>query len=266
MNDLPEARRCLTNLSGRVALIPGASGGIGSGVAEVLIECGADVILGYGRKRERAREIKDHALALGRRARVDQVDTTDFLAVQRWVASTIEEFGKIDIVANCVGSEGGFQLFREQTPEQWGRLIGQHFLSGVHLAHAVLDHMVSRKSGRIINLSSDGAKVGQSGAAVANGGTAALIGFGKSLAREISRHGVTVNAVCPGPTRTPVLEAMIAGGDTGAKLAAAAAKAIPMKRVGEPREVGAAFAFLASDAGAYITGQAISVSGGLTMS
>jgi 2-hydroxycyclohexanecarboxyl-CoA dehydrogenase len=93
-----------------------------------------------------------------------------------------------------------------------------------------------------------------------------LIGFSKGLAREVARDGVTVNSVCAGPTRTPALDTRIAGGDTGAKLAAGAARAIPMKRIAEPREVAAMFAFLASDEGSYVTGQALSVSGGLTMS
>ncbi len=100
---------------------------------------------------------------------------------------------------------------------------------------------------------------------MANGASAGLITLGKSHAREITRYGVTVNAVCPGPTQTPFLQAMQSSDETGAKLVNAAIRAIPMKRAGEAREVAAAFAFLASDAGSYITGQAISVSGGLTM-
>jgi 2-hydroxycyclohexanecarboxyl-CoA dehydrogenase len=255
----------LFDLSGRVALVPGASGGIGSAVAQMLAECGADVVLGFGSNRTRAVEVETAAAAMGRRVRLDQIDTSSFDAVTAWVQNVIGEFGRIDIVANCVGSHGHFQPFIEQMPAQWTEFTAQHFLSGVNLAHAVLSHMVQRRSGRIIYLSSDGAKTGQAGAAVSNGGNAAIIGFAKSLAREISRHGVTVNAVCPGPTRTPVLEQMISGGDVGAKLAEGAAKAIPMKRVGEPHEVAAAFAFLASDAASFITGQALSVSGGLTM-
>src|ERR1700728_3121366 len=107
-----------------------------------------------------------------------------------------------------------------------------------------MGHMLERGSGRIIHLSSDGAKAGQSGTTVANGASAALISFSKSLAREISREGVTVNAVCPGPTRTPWLDERIAADDTGAKLLAGAARAIPMKRIAEAREVAAAFSFL----------------------
>ncbi len=187
----------LFSLKGRVALIPGASGGIGSAIARVLAECGADVVLGYARNRIVIEEVAADAAAHGVRVRVDQIDATDFAAVKAWAASVIKDFGKVDILANCVGSQGKFQLTRDQTLEQWTELVNQHFYAGVFLARAVMDHMVERKSGRIINLSSDGAKGGQSGAAVANGASAGLITFGKSLAREISRYGVTVNAVCP---------------------------------------------------------------------
>jgi 2-hydroxycyclohexanecarboxyl-CoA dehydrogenase len=262
----PPDTRISLNLSGRVALVPGASGGIGSAIALALAECGADVALAYGRNKARADEVAAAARAGGVRARADSVDATDRAAVQAWAAAVTAAFGKIDILANCVGSDGGFEPFLRQDPARWPTLVAQHFWAGIHLVEAVLPAMVAQRWGRIIHLSSDGAKVGQSGVAVANGASAGLIGFSKGLAREVARDGVTVNCVCAGPTRTPVLDAMIAGGDTGAKLAAGAARAIPMKRVGEPHEVAAMFAFLASEAGSYVTGQALSVSGGLTMS
>jgi 2-hydroxycyclohexanecarboxyl-CoA dehydrogenase len=254
------------DLTGRIALVPGGSGGIGSAIAQVLAECGADIAIGFGKNKQRADEVASAAAKAGVRVRTDQVDATDRDRVRAWVNSVIGDFGKIDILANCVGSDGGFQLFREQDPSRWPMLVAQHFWAGIYLVEAVLPAMQARRWGRIIHLSSDGAKVGQSGVAVANGASAGLIGFSKGLAREVARDGVTVNAVCAGPTRTPVLDAMIAAGDTGAKLAAGAARAIPMKRIGEPSEVAAIFAFLASDAGSYVTGQALSVSGGLTMS
>lgn len=254
------------DLSGRIALIPGGSGGIGSHVAEVLAECGADIVVGYHSNEKRAEEVVAKAKSYGRRAHADRIDATNYDEMKLWVDRIAEEFGGLDILATCVGwLEGGFSLFMGQTPDMWPAMIRQQFWAQVYLAHAVLPHMVSRQSGRIISLGSDGAKGGQSGVAVACAGLAGVIGFTKSLAREVGHYGVTVNVVCPGPTRTPALDSMLARGDTGAKLVEGAIRHIPMRRAGEPREVAAAFAFLGSDAGSYITGQALSVSGGLTM-
>lgn len=254
------------DLSGQFALVPGGSGGIGSHVAEVLAECGADIVVGYHSNPTRAEQVVAKAQALGRRARAEKIDAADYGAVKAWVDRNAAEFGSIDILATCVGwFERGFSLFKDQTPEQWPPMIAQQFWAQVYLAHAVLPGMIARKAGRIITLGSDGAKGGQSGVAVACGGVAGVIAFSKSLAREVGRYGITVNVVCPGPTVTPVLELMLSQGDVGAKLVEGAIKHIPLKRAGEAREVAAAFAFLASAGGGYITGQALSVSGGLTM-
>jgi 2-hydroxycyclohexanecarboxyl-CoA dehydrogenase len=254
------------DLAGQVALVPGGSGGIGSHVAEVLAECGADIVVGYRSNAARAEEVAARARAHGRMARAEQVDVADYDAAKAWVDRSAAEFGRVDILATCVGwFEGGFSLFKDQHPAQWPAMIARQFWAQVYLAHAVLPIMMDRKAGRIITLGSDGAKAGQSGAAVANAGIGGVIAFSKSLAREVGRYGITVNVVCAGPTESPALETMRNQGDLGAKLVAGAIRAIPMKRPGDPREIGAAFAFLASPAGSYITGQAISVSGGLTM-
>lgn len=254
------------DLSGRFALVPGGSGGIGSHVAEVLAECGADIAVGYHSNPTRAEEVVAKAQSLGRRACAAKIDAADYDAVKSWVDRSTAEFGKVDILATCVGwFERGFSLFKDQTPDQWPKMIAQQFWAQIYLAHAVLPGMIGHKSGRIITLGSDGAKSGQSGVAVACGGVAGVISFSKSLAREVGRYGITVNVVCPGPTHTPVLDVMLSQADVGAKLVEGAIKHIPLKRAGEAREVAAAFAFLASEGGSYITGQALSVSGGLTM-
>jgi 2-hydroxycyclohexanecarboxyl-CoA dehydrogenase len=256
----------MIDLEGRVAVIPGGSGGIGSVVAETLAACGANVAVGYRRNRARAEQVVERALAQGRKARAERVDATDYAAVKRWIDAVAKEHGGIDILATCVGwTEHAFSPFKDQRPEMWSGIVAQQFYAPVYLAHCVLPHMVARQRGRIITLGSDGAKGGQSGVAVACGGIGGAIAFSKSLAREVARHGITVNVVCPGPTRTPGLDKMLKDPDVGAKLVEAAIRAVPMKRPGEPHEVASAFAFLASDAASYITGQALSVSGGLTM-
>lgn len=256
----------LFDLAGQLALVPGGSGGIGSHVAEVLAECGADVIVGYRSNSTRAEEVAAKARALGRRARAEQVDVCDYEAAKAWVDRTHGEFGKIDILATCIGwFERGFTLFKDQKPEQWPAMMAQQFWGAIYLAHAVLPYMIARQAGRIITLGTDGAKSGQSGVAIACAGSAGVISFSKSLAREVGRYGITVNVICPGPIVTPVLDIMLSQDNVGAKLVEGAIKSIPLRRAGDPREVGAAFAFLASPGGSYITGQALSVSGGLTM-
>jgi 2-hydroxycyclohexanecarboxyl-CoA dehydrogenase len=254
------------DLSGQVALVPGGSGGIGGAVAAALAEAGADIAITCRRNRARAEAVADRARALGRRAIVSAVDMTDRPAVAQWVAESVAELGRVDILANCVGYDGTFQLFAELPPEEWQAMVGQQFWAPVNACYAVLGHMVARRSGRIISLGSDGAKVGQSGMALGNAANAGVMGFSKSLARELARHAITVNVVCAGPTEGPTLDALRSSGDTGAKLVDAAIRTIPMKRPGAAAELAAAFVFLASSQGGYITGQAISVSGGLTMS
>jgi 2-hydroxycyclohexanecarboxyl-CoA dehydrogenase len=255
------------DLSGRVALVPGASGGIGSSVAEVLAENGADVVLGYHSNRTRTDEVADTARALGRRVHVASLDASDADAIGAWVTEGIRALGQVDILANCVGFHGHneFVLFIEQSPEHWRRIIDIELMACIHLSRAVVPHMIGRNYGRIVTVGSDSSKVGESGAAVSAAARGGNNAFSKSLAREVGRFGVTVNTVCPGPTDTPLLTALASSGDTGRKLVNKLVGLNAMKRIGTPREVANAVAFLASDGAGYITGQAISVSGGLTM-
>ena len=255
----------MIDLRGRVALVAGASGGIGSTVALLLAECGADLALAYHSNRARAREVADAIAAMGRRVRLDALDATDATAAAEWVNGVIADFGQADVLANCCGWHGTFELFKDQDPGLWAGIIGIELTACLNLAHAVSGHMAARGRGRIVTIGSESGKAGLSGSAVSSAARGGVNAFSKSLARELGRHGVTVNVVCPGPTETPVLEALRAQGATGEKLVHGLIASIPMKRVGTPREVAAAVAFLASDEGGFITGQAISVSGGLTM-
>ena len=257
----------MIDLTGRVVLVPGANGGIGSGIARFFAECGADLALSYRSGSGEAEAALAHAKSLGRLVRLDRLDATDLAAVQAWVTDIIGDFGTVDVLASGIGAraEGGFTLFAEQKPTSWQAVIDTQLMAFVNLAYAVSTPMIARKSGRILSIGSDGGKVGQSGAAIASAAHGGLIAFAKALAREIGRFGVTVNIVCPGPTEGPTLDALRGSGTVGAKIVEEMIRRVPLKRPGTARELAATMAFLASSEGGYITGQAISVSGGLTM-
>ncbi|HUB95399.1 MAG TPA: SDR family NAD(P)-dependent oxidoreductase [Stellaceae bacterium] len=258
----------MIDLTGRVVLVPGANGGIGAHIARVFAECGADVALAYHAQDDEARAALAYAETQGRRARLDRVDATDAAAVKAWVDDVGRGWGRIDVLASGVGAraEGGFSLFAEQSPASWRATIDAQLMSFINLAHAVVGPMSAQKSGRILSIGSDGGKVGQSGAAVASAAHGGLIAFAKALAREVGRLGIAVNIVCPGPTEGRSLDDLRAQGNTGSRIVEEMIRRVPLKRAGTARELAATMAFLASDHGGYITGQAISVSGGLTMS
>jgi 2-hydroxycyclohexanecarboxyl-CoA dehydrogenase len=253
------------DLSGKVVMIAGASGGIGSHVAEVFIECGASVALAFRTDSPRMEEVRQKMAATGKPSLSSQVDMTRIANVMRWTQSVIEEFGEIDVVINCCGSNDPFTLLRDQDPSRWSSIIEIELMSTVYLSKAVADHMTSRKQGRIISLGSDSSKVGNSGVAISAAARGGLNAFSKSLARELARFGVTVNTVCPGPTQTPAWDKQFAQGEVGEKIVTAMLRAVPLRKAGDPRDIGWLMAFLASDHGGHITGQALSISGGLTM-
>ena len=255
----------MIDLKGKVVMIAGANGGIGSHVAEVLIQCGATTALSFHNSSARLEEARTKAASAGINCHVAQVDMTNIDAAVRWAESVLSMCGKIDAAVNCCGSNGPFMLFADQDPLGWRAMLDIELMSSVYLSKAVVHHMVERKQGRIISLGSDSGKVGNSGSSISAAARGGLNSFSKSLARELARHGVTVNTVCPGPTETPNLESLRSQGDTGAKIVNAMLRAIPVGRAGDPRDVGWLIAFLASDHASYITGQALSISGGLTM-
>lgn len=257
----------MIDLSGSVALVPGASGGVGNRVAHFFAECGCDVALTYHSKPDKAQAALEHARRLGRRARLDRLDTSDLDAVLHWVEDVMREFGRVDILASCVGLElpQGFTLFAEQLPREWKTIVDVNLLSFVNLSYAVVSHMIERKAGRIMTIGSDGGKIGQSGAAVVAAAHGGIIAFAKSLAREVGRFGITANVVCLGPTEGDRLDRLRSRDSTGSKIIEEMIRRVPMKRLGTADELAGTMAFLASKEGGYITGQAISVDGGLTM-
>ena len=170
----------------------------------------------------------------------------------------------VDVLVNNAGWDR-FQNFVDTEPKDWEALIDINLRGPLNMHHVVLPGMLQRGAGRIINISSDAARVGSSGESVYSACKGGVIAFSKTVAREVARHGITVNVVCPGPTDTPILRGFLGEGEAGKKVYDALVRAIPMKRVGQPGDVPGIVAFLASDEAGFITGQVISVSGGLTM-
>jgi len=182
----------------------------------------------------------------------------------RTIAAVEAALGPIDVLVNNAGWDV-FRLFKDTTPEDWQKLIAINLIGALNLHHAVLPGMLARRAGRIVNISSDAGRVGSSGEAVYAACKAGLIGFSKTLAREHARHGITVNVVCPGVTNTKLYQNYKAGAGNPQKLDEAFRRAIPLGRIGEPEDLPGAILFFASDDAAFVTGQVISVSGGLTM-
>lgn len=171
--------------------------------------------------------------------------------------------GPVEVLVNNAGWNE-IRPFLETDEDFWDRVIEINFKGCLRVTRGVLPGMVERGWGRIVNISSDAGRVGSSGESVYAGAKAAVIAFTKTIARESARAGVTANVVAPGPTQTPMLASM-SEGESGARLVEALKRAVPMRRLGEPEDIAAAVAFLASDRAGYITGQTLSVSGGLTM-
>lgn len=201
------------------------------------------------------------AASLGEGACALQADVSYLAAVREAVATAERELGPIDVLVSCAGWDL-VQPFVDSTEETWDRVISVNLRGVIACTRAVLDGMIARSGGAIVNISSDAGRVGSSGEVVYSGAKAGIIGFSKAVAREVARHGIRVNVVCPGPTDTPMMEATR---EANPRLGEALVKAIPFRRLARPEEIAAAVAFFASDDAAYVTGQTLSVSGGLTM-
>jgi 2-hydroxycyclohexanecarboxyl-CoA dehydrogenase len=246
----------------RVAFVSGAARGIGRGIAEKLAADGRAVAIGD----LLGEEARETALAIeknGGSAIAVTLDVTSTDSVAAAVAETTERLGAIDVLVNNAGWDE-LHPFLETNEPFWDRVIDVNFKGVLRLTKAVLPGMVEREWGRIVSISSDAGRVGSSGESVYAGAKGAIIAFMKTIAREVARNGVTANAVCPGPTDTAMLQQVMSG-EGGDKVRDAMTRAVPMKRLGTPEDIAAAVAFLASEDAGYITGQALSVSGGLTM-
>jgi 2-hydroxycyclohexanecarboxyl-CoA dehydrogenase len=253
----------MRGLEGRVVIITGGGGGIGSATARRFGEEGAKVAVLDIDEAAGSRSAAA-VVAAGGAAQVFACDITDHAATTAVVAAVETALGPIDVLVNNAGWDV-FRPFLQTTPAEWQRLIAVNLTGALNMHHVVLPCMVSRKRGRVVNVASDAARVGSSGEAVYAACKAGLLGLSKTLAREHARHGITVNVVCPGPTDTNLFAEYRKGAANPDKLDEAFRRAIPMGRIGAPADLPGAICFFASDDAAYVTGQVLSVSGGLTM-
>ncbi|HSB25816.1 MAG TPA: glucose 1-dehydrogenase [Burkholderiaceae bacterium] len=245
------------SLKDKLAVVTGAASGIGAATAKALAGAGASVIVADVQKDKG--EAQAAALReAGGKATYLYVDVTDANSIGAFADAVQTRFGTPDVLVNGAGW-GTTHPFWEGTPELWDKIISLNFIGPMRLTKVFLPAMIQRASGKIVNIASDAGRVGSLGETVYSGSKGGLIAFTKSLAREVARYQICVNCVCPGPTDTPLMAAV------PEKVTEALKKAIPFRRLGRPEEVADAVLFFSGDTASYVTGQVLSVSGGLTM-
>jgi 2-hydroxycyclohexanecarboxyl-CoA dehydrogenase len=247
----------------RTVIVTGGGGGIGGATCRRFGREGARVAV-FDLNLEAAKKVAADIQQAGGKAEAFDCDITRRASVDAAVAAAESKLGPIDVLVNNAGWDV-FLPFTKTEPAQWDRLIAINLTGALHMHHAVLPSMSARKSGRIVNIASDAARVGSSGEAVYAACKGGLVAFSKTIAREHARHGITVNVVCPGPTDTALFADYKEGAGSPEKLEEAFRRSIPLGRIGQPEDLPGAILFFASDDAAYVTGQVLSVSGGLTM-
>lgn len=252
----------MRGLRGKIAIVTGGGGGIGRAICLRLAQEGVTVGV-FDKNADAAAATADAVSAIGLRAHPQTVDIADHAAVAAAVAALEQTAGPVDLLINNAGWDK-FAYFLDTGPELWAQLVAVNFMGPINLHHAVLKGMQERRRGRVVNIASDAGRAGSSMEAVYSACKGGIIAFTKTMAREMARSGVTLNAVCPGPTETALLAGFLEG-PQGQKIYDALKRAIPLGRLGQPDDIPGIVAFLASDDAAFITGQVISVSGGLTM-
>jgi 2-hydroxycyclohexanecarboxyl-CoA dehydrogenase len=242
---------------GKVAVVTGAASGIGRATAEALALAGAKVVLGDINE-EGGETVAGGLQVRGADVEFLRVDLTDPGSVEAFRDGALKKYGSVDILASVAGW-GRTEPFVKNTPEFWKRLIDLNFVGTIMVTRAFLDQMIERKSGKIVTVASDAGRVGSLGETVYSGAKGGVIAFSKGLAREMARYNITVNCVCPGPTDTPLMAAV------PDKIREAFERVTPMHRLARPAEIADAILFFASNHSDFVTGQVLSVSGGLTM-
>lgn len=254
---MADERGAVVDPAERVAVVTGGGGGIGAAIAAALSAAGTSVAV-WDLDGSRAKEVGD---GLGGRSLGVAVDITDRSSIEEAARQTESTLGPIDVLVNNAGIDV-IEPFLTSEEATWRRIVEVNYLGTVRCCHVLTPGMVERGWGRIVNIGSDAGRVGSSGEVVYSGTKGGVIAFSKALAREVAAQGVTVNVVCPGPTDTPLLDQVA---EASQKLYDGLARAVPMKRIGAPSDVAPAVVFLASEGAGYVTGQTLSVSGGLTM-
>ncbi|RDK07096.1 2-hydroxycyclohexanecarboxyl-CoA dehydrogenase [Cupriavidus lacunae] len=253
----------MQGFEGKTVIVTGGGGGIGGATCLRFARAGAAVGV-LDLNPEAAERVAGQIRESGGRALAIRCDITDRASVDAAVAAVEQGLGPVDVLVNNAGWDV-FKAFVKTEPAQWERLIAINLTGALHMHHAVLPGMVERRRGRIVNIASDAARVGSSGEAVYAACKGGLVSFSKTIAREHARHGITVNVVCPGPTETALFEDYKQGAGNPEKLVEAFTRSIPLGRIGQPEDLPGAVLFFAGDDAGFITGQVLSVSGGLTM-
>ncbi len=250
----------MTRLRGKVAIVTGAAQGIGRAIAMRLAAEGASVAIADIQD-EAAEKTAAEIRATGAKAIAVKLDVTSLESALAAADIAERDLGPIDILVNNAGWDK-IEPFLASEPATWDKVIAINFRGVLNCCKAVVPRMMARSAGKVVSISSDAGRVGSTGEAVYAGCKAAIIGFSKTLAREVARSQINVNVVCPGPTDTQLLRDAMAGREN---LIDSMVRGVPFRRLGKPEDIAGAVAFLVSSDADFATGQVLSVSGGLTM-
>ena len=253
----------MRGLKDKVVIVTGGAGGIGAAICRRFGEEGSAVAV-FDINQAAAEAVAASIREQGGKAQAFAVDITNQDAVNAGVAAAEAVLGPIDVLVNNAGWDKIGNFLATEKP-LWDKIVAINLYGALYMTHAVAKGMAARGSGRIVNIASDAARVGSSGEAVYAFCKGGLVAFSKTLARELARKQISVNVVCPGPTDTPLLDDICGEGERGEKLRDAFTRAVPFGRLGKPEDLPGIIALLSSDDASFITGQVISVSGGLTM-